>query len=161
MDTVDMYTDFQYLGNEFLTWMWFKGETYKDFQFSVGSKIVFSKEKETVTIKGEESELIIGKVAMLDGYVVTEMQIVYSSDDPRYTFTMKGSDLSFNGLKMPKVEGDGSDNEEEGMILEKVYLIEEITSAIDKIFSEFILLRVDSIGWSDTVQKIKDWINEG
>jgi hypothetical protein len=141
--------------------MWFKGETDKDFQFSVGNKIVFSKEKETVTIKGEESELIIGKVAMLDGYVVTKMQIVYSSDNPRYTFTMKGSDLSFNSLKMPKVEGDGSDNEEEGMILEKVYLIEEITLAIDKIFSEFILLRVNSIGWSDTVQKIKDWINEG
>jgi hypothetical protein len=161
MDVIDMYLDYDHIGNEFLTWMWFKGETDQTFQFAVGNKIVFSKEKETVTIKGEESELIIGKVAMSDGYVVSEMQVIYSSDDPRFLFTMKGSDLSFSGLKVPKVEGDGSDNEEEGMILEKVSLVEEITSVIDKVFKQFILERVDSSGWEVTVQEIKGWINEG
>lgn len=161
MDIVDMYTEYQHIGNEFLTWMWYKTDTDKDFNFAVGKKIVFSKEKEAVTISGEESELIIGKVAMSDGYIVTAMQIIYSSDDPRFTFTMKGSDLSFNGLKTPKVEGDESEDDEDGMLLEKIYLIEEITSVIDKVFKQFILERVDGSQWSDTVLKIKQWINEG
>lgn len=161
MDVVDMYSEFPHIGNEFLTWMWFKGETDPAFKFAVGSKIVFSKEKDTVTIKGDQDELIIGKVAMSDGYIVSEMQLVYSSDDPRFSFSMKGSDMSFNGLKTPKVEGDGSDDEEEGLILEKVSLIEEIASVVDNVFKQYILMRVDEDEWRDTVHKIKNWINEG
>lgn len=161
MDVVDMYSEFPFIGNEFLTWMWFKEDTEDGFEFSTGNKIVFSKETETITIKGEESELIIGKMAMIDGYIVTEMQMIYSSDNPEYTFTMKGSDLSFSGLKTPIVKGDGSNNEEEGMILENMYLIDNVTSAIDKIFKRFILDRVEDSTWNDTVDKIEKWINEG
>lgn len=161
MDVVDMYSEYPHIGNEFLTWMWFKGETDKDFQFSVGNKIVFSKDKDTVTIKGDESELIIGKVAMSDGYIVSDMQIVYSSDEPRFTFSMKGKDLSFNSLKTPKIIIDENEDDEDGYILEKVYLINEIASAIDNIFKEFILERVNRTEWDNTVQTIKLWINEG
>ncbi len=161
MDVVDMYSDFPFIGNEFLTWLWFKEDTESGFEFCTGTKIVFTKESETITIKGEESELIIGKMAMIDGYIVTEMQIVYSSDDPQYTFTMKGSDLSFNGLKTPIVEGDGSDNEEEGLIIENIYLINDVASAIDKLFRRFILDRVEDSTWRDTIENIEKWINEG
>lgn len=161
MDVVDMYEEYPFIGNEFLTWMWFSCETKRDFEFALGNKIVFARDKDTISIKGDESEAIVGKVAMLDKYVVSEMQLIYSSDDPRFVFTMKGFDLSMNGLKLPKVEGDGSDNEEEGLVLERIYLIEEVSSVIDKIFKEFILERFDTSEWPKTVQKIKDWINEG
>lgn len=165
MDTVDKLTEFPFLGNEFLTWLWFKGETVQDFPFTVGNKIVFSKTfdgkvVESVTIKGEDSELIVAKVAMSDGFIVTEMQMIYSFDDPRYYFTMKGSDLSFIGLKMPKLVGDEDGNEDEGYILGTMAMIEEITAIIDKTFSEFIMERM-SDNWVTTVSKIKEWINEG
>lgn len=156
MDVVDMYEDYGFLGNEFLTWMWFKMETQpEEFNCIPGSKIVLTKEKESVTIKGEESDLIIGKIALLDGFIVTEMNLHIES----YSFTIKGSDMSFNGLKMPKVEKDGSENEEEGIILEKIYLIQDVSEKLDTLFKEFIQLRVDN--WPETLTKIKYWINEG
>ena len=161
MDLVDMIVDFPHIGNEFLTWMWFNGETDKNFQFAVGNKIVFSRDKDTVTIKGDESELIVGKVAMSDGYVVTEMQLIFSAADPRFSFTMKGSDLSFNALKMPKVVNGEDDESDDGLILSKISLVEEICSEVDKIFKQFILERVDATEWGNTVQRIKQWINEG
>jgi len=161
MDTVDMMIDYPHLGNEFLTWMWWSCDTKEGFEFAVGNKIVFAKEKDTVTIKGDESEVVIGKVAMLDGYVVNEMQLIFSKDDPRFLFTVKGCDLSMNGLKLPKSGQDSEDDEEDGIILERVMLIEEVSSVIDKIFKEYILERLSRVEWSVTVQKIKDWINEG
>ena len=161
MDLVDMIVDFPHIGNEFLTWMWFKGETDKSFQFVVGNKIVFTRDKDTVTIKGDESELIVGKVAMSDGYVVTEMQLIFSAADPRFSFNMKGSDLSFNGLKMPKVTGGDDDESDEGLILTKISLIEEICSEVDKIFKQFILIRTSANEWMSVVNDIKQWINAG
>lgn len=156
MDVVDMYEDYGFLGNEFLIWMWFKMETQPEENPCLpGSKIVLTKEKESVTIKGEESDLVIGKIALLDGFVVTEMNLRIES----YSFTLKGYDMSFNGLKTPKVEKDGSENEEEGIILEKIYLIQDVSEKLDSLFKEFIQLRVDN--WPETLTKIKYWINEG
>lgn len=142
--------DYDFLGNEFLTWLWFKMET-QNFDCVPGSKIVLSKEKESVTIKGEESDLIIGKVALTDGFVVSEMNIVYDG----YSFTLKGSELAFNGLKTPKVELD----ESEGLILENIYFVEEVSEKLESLFKEFILLRVDN--WPETLRKIKYWVNDG
>ena len=161
MDVVDKFEEYGFIGNDFLTWMWFMGETSPNFPFVVGNKIVFSKDKDTVTIKGDESELIIGKVAMTDGYVVSEMQLVYSADDPRFSFTMKGNELSFNGLKVPKVIGDDNDDEDEGLILTKISLVEEITSEFDNIYESYITSRVDHKEWNSIVEKMKYWINEG
>lgn len=165
MDTVDKLIEFPFLGNEFLTWMWYKGETVQDFNFAVGNKIMFAKFSdgkviESVTIKGEGDDLIVGKVAMLDGFIVSEMQLVYSKDDPRYYFSMKGADLSLNGLKMPKVAMDENGDEDEGYILASMLMVEEVTSIIDKAFSEFIMERM-SDEWVVTVENIKNWINEG
>lgn len=142
--------DYNFLGNEFLTWLWFKMET-QSFDCVPGSKIVLSKEKESVTIKGEESDLIIGKVALTDGFVVSEMNIVYDG----YSFTLKGSELAFNGLKTSKVELDESD----GLILENIYFVEEVSEKLESLFKEFILLRIDN--WSETLTKIKYWVNDG
>lgn len=157
MDVVDMYEDYGFLGNEFLTWLWFRMEAQEPEEFPClpGSKIVLTKEKESVTIKGEESDLMIGKIALLDGFVVTEMNLRIES----YSFTLKGSDMSFNGLKMPKVEGDGSENEEEGIILEKIYLIQDVSEKLDTLFKEFIELRLGE--WENELRSIKIWINEG
>lgn len=165
LDTVDKLIEYPFIGNEFLTWMWYKGETVQDFNFAVGNKIVFSKSSdgkicESVTIKGEGDDLIVGKVAMSDGFIVSEMQLVYSKDDPRYYFSMKGTDLSFNGLKMPKIVGDDNDEDDEGLILASMLMIDEVTSIIDKAFSEFIIERM-SDEWVVTVEDIKKWINEG
>lgn len=159
MDMTVMYEDYKHIGDEFLTWIWYQTDKVKDFNFSVGSKVVFSREKDTVTIKGEESDIIVGKVAMSDGFIVSEMQLIYSADDPRFSFTLKGQDLILKGLKVPATQNDGDDMD--GYIIEKMSYVEEIYSAVDKLFKEFILIRVDEDEWNNVTQSIKQWIIDG
>lgn len=159
MDMTVMYEDYKHIGNEFLTWIWFQTDKEKDFNFSVGNKVVFSREKDTVTIKGEESDIIVGKVAMSDEYIVSEMQLIYSTDDPRFSFVIKGQDLSLRSLKVPATQNDGEDMD--GYIIEKMSYVEELYSAIDKLYKEFILLRTDEKKWREVTQWIKSWIEEG
>lgn len=153
MNSVDKINNYKHLGNDFLTWLYFETDTMST-EFIQGNKIILSKDKESISIKGE-SDLIIGKVALSDGFVVTQMTV----DVQSYSFSLKGADLCLNGLRMPKVEGDGSKDEIDGMILEKIYLIEEVFRLFDDIFKEYIKIRINN--WPETVQKIKRWINEG
>lgn len=154
MDIVEMLEDYVFIGNEFLTWLWFKMDI-QEVDCYPGNKIVLSGDKECISIKGEDSDLIIGKVALTDGLVVTEMNIAYNS----LSFTLKGSDLALNGFKTPKIKGDGSENEEEGLILENIYFVEKAFEKLDNLFDEFINVRMNN--WNNEIIRIKKWVNDG
>lgn len=166
MDMTLKHANYTFLGYEFLLYLWFKGEVVKDFPIVIGDKIVFSKFNdegkivESITIKGEESDAIIGKVAMTEGFSLTEMKIEYSKDNPTHSVTLKGSELALNSLKCPKVEKAESDSDADGVILENIYHIETISNAIDKEYASYIISRVDGT-WSSVVKSIKEWIEEG
>lgn len=159
MNVTEMFSDYDHIGKEFLTYLWFKIDTDPNFELSVGKKVVFSKEKDTVTIKGEESDIIVGKVAMTDEFVVSEIQLMYSNGEKNHSFSVKGEDLSLRGFKGPKVEYN--DEDIDGFLLEKISYIEEAIEIMDSLFEHFIILRVNTEEWDKTVLKISDWIQEG
>ena len=59
MDTAIKYNAYDFIGNEFLTWLFMKCEKGEvDFQVEIKNKIVLSKKDgETITIKGDEFEI--------------------------------------------------------------------------------------------------------
>ena len=90
------YNRYKFLGNEFLTWIWFvidnDPETLKnivpsEFTLDIGNRTVLENRRdagvETVTIKGDTAGLEEGMLALRKGAMVTELNLLYETADRR------------------------------------------------------------------------------
>jgi hypothetical protein len=167
------YEQYKFLGFEFLTWLWFLIEKDQDrlketdkelISLEIGNRIVLENfrndQAETVTIKGDDAGLEEGILALRKGSVVTEISLVYSSSGSReWRFTLKGESFNIANLKSPATGQAESEDDMEGIILEKVYLYEKIVRWTDEVFSRFIKLRI-SKDWNQTELKLmREWIH--
>ena len=171
LDISFAYSRYKFLGNEFLTWLWFIVENdmerlkkiEKDLvNLNIGNRIVLENKindaVETITILGDDAGLEEGIISLGKGAVVTEINLLYKSGDNEWRFTIKGESMNISNLKIPETAIVESSEEIEGMVLEKAYLYEKATELIDNLFNEFIKLRVSG-KWSEgVVPEIRKWI---
>ena len=111
LDVAIAYRRYQFLGNEFLTWLWFMIETDQNLlrqydpdllSLNIGSRLVLentrNNAKETVTIKGDEANLEEGRVALKKGAVVIDVGITRVADATKKSgFSIKG-DVDFENV---------------------------------------------------------------
>jgi len=164
------YRRYQFLGNEFLTWLWFMIETDQNslrqcdpdlVSLNIGSRLVLentrNNAKETVTIKGDEANLEEGLVALKKGAVVTEMHLSYKTVGQDWLFGLKGESLNISSLKLPETRPVETPEDLEGVVIEKAYLLEKVIGLVNNLFSHFIKLRVSDTWRSQTVSRIHKW----
>jgi recombination associated protein RdgC len=70
--------------------------------------------------------------------------------------------MEFRNITLPKTgltETDATGNREdmEGMILERIYLFEELLHTVNTLLRCFLEVRLDQ-GWSSELTKIRGWI---
>ncbi|MGA8831452.1 MAG: hypothetical protein ACLQT6_07865 [Desulfomonilaceae bacterium] len=172
MDFLDILREKAFLGREFLTWLWFKSEQTGGAVEVPGGKIVevvFNDRMtldltdvdtpQTVSIKGEFSELREGLAAIREGKKIEEARISLKSADNEYSVIIKGSWFSFGSLRTPRTAPleEGGEEDIEGAFLEKVGLIEEGLGLIDSLFSYFISLRISDDWEVGELPKIRKW----
>jgi len=103
LDIAVAYNRYKFLGNEFLTWLWFMIETDQslfrqhdpDFlSLTVGNRLVLentlNNAKETVTIKGDNASLEEGMVALTKGAAVIEIHLSYKTGAQNWEFSRAG-----------------------------------------------------------------------
>ncbi len=170
LDVAIAYRRYQFLGNEFLTWLWFMIETDQNslrqydpdlISLNIGSRLVLentrNNAKETITIKGDEANLEEGLVALKKGAVVTEMHLSYKSVGQDWLFSLKGESLNISNLKLPETGPVETPEDLEGVVIEKVYLLEKVIGLVNNLFSQFIKLRVSDTWRNQTVSRIRKW----
>jgi hypothetical protein len=177
IDIAVAYNRYRFLGNSFLTWIWFSIETDPNqFQkadpdcggLEIGNRMVLENRwangVETITIKGDSSGLEEAQLALSKGAAVTDINLVYKSGDLQWSFSLKGESFSFSGLKLPETSPlekseaqDGGVEELEGAVIDKIYLYEKPLQFIDQLYQRFIDLRL-SDHWQETVSEMKKWI---
>jgi len=171
LDISFAYSRYKFLGNEFLTWLWFIVENdrerlkkiEKDLVYlNIGNRIVLENKindaVETITILGDDAGLEEGIISLGKGAVVTEINLLYKSGNNEWRFTIKGESMNISNLKIPETAIVESSEEIEGMVLEKAYLYEKATELIDNLFNEFIKLRVSGKWTESIVPQIRKWI---
>ncbi len=179
LDIAAAYNKYQFLGNEFLTWIWYLIETQQDItnilqqkfpvSLEIGHTIVLENHlgenaREKITIKGDQAGLEEGTTALKKGAMVTQIHlkcIMGSSEkdqEDAYEFTLKGESFHLTGLKTPKLSPSDDNDETEANILEKVFLLETITQVIDTLFLRFVEKRISPEWKANEIQKIRDWI---
>ncbi len=173
LDIAAGYNKYKFLGNDFLTWVWYLSEKninlkellnsdFKTITLEIGNSIVLEnslgdKSKEKISIKGDEAGLEEGKTALKKGGVVTSINLILNIDEQEYKFTIKGESLNISGLKTPSFKSEKKE-EIEGAILEKAFFCEQVYIFIDTLFNKFIEKRSsDSFKHGDS-QEIKKWI---
>ncbi len=174
LDIAVAYNRYKFLGNEYLTWLWYaidsEKETFEDksntpFILETGSRIVFENiiddnTIETVTIKGDNAGLEEGRLAVQKGAVVTELNIKLIYIEQIWSFNIKGESYNFSGFKHPETEKIEKKEDVEGAVLEKVYLFGKAVELMDIVYDKFIKIRISEEWDKVIVPEIKNWINK-
>jgi hypothetical protein len=175
LDIATGYNKYKFLGNDYLTWIWFLIEKNKNISsiinskdaviFEVGNSLVLEnrlgdKSKEKITIKGDQAGLEEGTTALKKGAFVTQINLICKINKDEYKFTIKGESLNITGLKTPKIDLSKNEDEVEGVILEKAFFGFKIFEVIDTLFLKYIELRVSDEWNHEGLQEIKSWIEE-
>ncbi|MBF0574239.1 MAG: hypothetical protein HQK69_10880 [Desulfamplus sp.] len=175
------YNKYKFLGNEFLTWLWYliendinirkiaesefkkAGIECESIVFEIGNCIALENalgddSVEKISIKGDAPGLEEGKTALKKGAVVTDMNLVLHVDEDEWKFNIKGESMEITSLKIPvsgKVEGD---DDIEGAVLEKVFLYNKIFEIVDTLFHFFIKKRVSKEWKTVDINGMKEWV---
>jgi hypothetical protein len=172
LDVSVSYNRYKFLGYEYLTWLWFAVENDPDtitnleqepVSLEIGNRIVLVNKKrdavESITIKGDDAGLEEGMLALKKGAFVTELNLLLKADDQQWRFTLKGESLHVVGFKTPPTGRVESEEDLEGAVLEKVNLCDKAIVCMDKLFKQFITLRVSG-GWPNKiVPLVRQWIH--
>ena len=171
LDVAVAYSRYQFLGEEFLTWLWFVIEKnqnlIKNFDpefvaLEVGNRVVFENRRkeaaERITIKGDGASLEEGILALKKGALVTELNIVYKSAELMWQFTLKGESLNISTMSIPDTGSPESEEDIEGVVLEKIFLYDKALQLLDKLYTHFVGLRVSDNWHSQESPLIRKWI---
>ncbi|WP_320043411.1 hypothetical protein [uncultured Desulfobacter sp.] len=173
LDIATAYNKYGFLGNEFLTWIWYLVETEQDITalsnsenpvtFEIGNSISLEnnlgdKSKEKITIKGDQAGLEEGTTALKKGAWVTDMNLICRIGEEEYKFSIKGESFNITGLKPPAIDTSASEDEIEGLVIEKTFLIMKVINVIDTLFLKFIEKRISETWQTSDLKAIRDWI---
>jgi recombination associated protein RdgC len=175
MDFLDILREKAFLGREFLTWLWFKsdqtggrieipGKKVAEVLFLDRMTLDLSdvETPQTVTLKGEHSELREGLAALKEGKKIEEARISIRAGDNDFTMMLKGTWFSFGSFKTPPILPPGEAEGEadtEGSFLEKTYLIEEGMEIVDNLFEYFLKLRISEEWEAQELPAIHRWVS--
>jgi recombination associated protein RdgC len=174
MDLVDLIQEKRFLGQEFLTWLWYKSEERGGNVELPGSGdilVVFEKhmlleygegsESEKLICRGLQTELKEARAGLALGKKPEQARIRLARGDYEYSVTLTAATMEFRSVKLPKTAGadDGDDPDSlEGQILERISLFEDLSSLVNELFRVFITIRA-SADWQDELIKIRAWVN--
>ncbi len=175
MDLVDLMVEKRFIGQEFLTWLWWKSEErggsvelLKEGDITVA----FEKHMLLESGEGESSEKLIctglqtelqeARTGLRMGKKLEQARIVIGHNSHEYSFTLAGGLMEFRNVRLPRTEAtetDKSDNPEEieGMILERIFLFEELIRLVNMLFAMFLKVRLGA-QWRDELQKMRHWV---
>jgi len=173
LDLSVAYNRYRFLGDEFLTWLWYLIENDQNsfnaadsdcLALEIGNRIVLenrkSKSLERITIKGDEAGLEEGRLALLKGALVTELSLLFKTAEHQWQFSLKGESLNVSNLKTPGPGLPQSAEEMESFLLEKIDYFNKILNFLEIFFKLFIKQRVSPKWNSQVVPSITKWVRD-
>ena len=162
------------LGQDFLTWLWFKSEKSGWlFKLPDGSEVnVYLEQKisvrggtgeeaETATVSGPHAQFAEARLGVKSGKRVDRALIRFEQDGETWTVVVKADDFTLNALRPPKTETRSEEGDDpDAKVLEKLYLIEKCAGFFDALYTQFLNVRL-SQGWTGELSDFAEWLREG
>jgi len=177
MDLVDIISEKKFLGQEFLTWLWYKSEERGGAVFLPGTgdiQLVFEKHMhlesgegeslEKLICRGLQTELQEARTGMFMGKKLEQARIYLAKGEYEWRLTLGATLFEFRNVSLPRTV---SPNEEaadplawEAKVLERIGMSEEAMHTIDELFRIFLKIRT-SADWPQELAALKTWIARG
>jgi hypothetical protein len=160
----------RFLGFEFLTWLWFFSEhsggsfkisEEKEAEVHLGERLVLmlpGEGKEKVVCTTQANYLDEARIALKRGKLVHEIQLLLMVAENEYLLTLDSALWAVKGLKTPKQLQDYEEEDIDGLFLEKMFFLEEVSSALDALYGKFLAERLNPAWESDSLPVLKQWI---
>jgi len=176
MDLVDLIEEKRFLGQEFLTWLWWKSEERGGSVNLPGQgdvTLVFEKHmlleygegeaSEKLICSGLQSEMKEARTGLLMSKKLEQARILLVRGEMEWNFTLAAAMMELRSVRLPKTEKikpQTGDNQEEieGTLLERIYLFEELVTTINALFTSYLKSRV-SDDWQDELTKFRQWVS--
>ena len=170
MDLVDRLNSTAFLGREFLTWIWFKGELNEGL-FSLedggGAIELFLTDRLSLADAGQGAEKIAVKsedpsntpeanVALRQGKKVDKACLRLVRGQREWVVTLAGDSLAGSGIKIPALLTREADEK----LRERLALLDELDAMIVALFKSFLKIRLDAGAWEDERASMQAWITQ-
>jgi len=175
LDLIDLIAEKRFLGQEFLTWLWWKSEErggsveipgYGDIALAFEKHMLLEygegESSEKLICSGLQAELQEARTGLQVGKKLEQARIKITRGDQEYNFTLAAAMMEFRNVKLPKTAGteaeeSASPEEVEGMILERIFLFEELIKTVNQLFQIFLEIRTGR-EWGEELQNVRAWI---
>ncbi len=144
-----------FLGQEFLTWLWYLQESeggaeVKDLgwvELSLGGRLVLGPamgaDGSRVTVSGAEASLAEAREALRQGKLVESLRLGFEVHGEEYALSLEAAELTLKSLKLPTTGAPGEELDGlEGLALERVALLENAVKAVEGLLSLFLAQRL-------------------
>ncbi|MFA4987141.1 MAG: recombination-associated protein RdgC [Candidatus Brocadiia bacterium] len=159
----------EFIGREFLTWLWYASETRSgDFKLLdktsvsilVEDFLVFATgEKEgqkSILRNGTPTSSAEAYISMKSGRMLEKAKITLADSEQEWHFTLSSNSLSISGLKLPK----GEERHPAGRARERCDALRRLEKYIDGLFLSFLKLRTGEKEWEIERRRLMDWITK-
>lgn len=161
-----LQTNRNFLGREFLTWLWFKSETQNhkikvkdlgEFQLFIDNKIILSSASGSVrenSLKGNSPAYAKEASAALSaGKMLSEAKFILQNQELHWSFAISAEDLSLRSVRLPNVTKESS-KEHFG---QRIVYGRMLSDIIDTLYKEYMDLRLTT-AFKQEVTLIEEWL---
>ena len=162
----------EFLGREFLTWLWFRSETREGvFDLDdLGTVEVWFEGKMTLDSGADEpggkvtctgsTRLREARFALAKGKQISQATVRLLKGNDEWAFSLDAAWLNLASLKTPRVMQDAREDPD-GLFYERMFLLEQPIEVVNAVFGRFIVLRVSPEWQSEELPALEDWIRQG
>jgi len=153
-------------GREFLTWLWFRGETNSGWVepdkgervgVLVEGPLTFVREGTGAHVtqlrKGEPLLSAEAKTALLTGKKLRQAKLTFARGDRQWQCTLDADEFVFRGLRLPDTEP----LEPVALFQERMRALEDFRSIFFGLYGRFLDDRTGA-GWAKVRTAMKDWV---
>lgn len=157
-----------FLGNEFLVWLWFTVDHVTSTIPVNGKDVVLMFDRTLVAECGVgehgrdsfsgtmPTKLPEAMEALRHGKLPRKAGLVADVDGVAFSFVFDPEKFAFNGVKFPDVQGEDT----RSIVEARVALIDSLYAAIVGLFNQFLAIRLDAEKWAAAVVGINNWISD-
>ncbi|TBV82730.1 MAG: hypothetical protein EYX74_01935 [Desulfobulbaceae bacterium] len=178
MDLVDLIAEKRFLGQDFLTWLWYKSEERGGAVLvpEIGQDILVIFEKhmlleygegeahEKVVCRGLQTELKEARAGLALGKKPEQARLRIERDDHEWSLTLNARLFEFQSVRLPKTEEGANESDDplalEGRLLDQIGLYELAVRTVDQLFRMFLEIRGGG-QWPEELGKIQSWVRKG
>ena len=174
MDLADLMKEKQFIGQEFLTWVWFISDLNSGLVELPGFgavEIWFEQRmmlesgsgdmRQAVVCSGRELDLAEALTALREGKKVSQVRLRIGFEEREWHLTLKDQGLELTGVKPPKTfDPDEEEPESDaGKLLERVALLQELIRILDALYARFLTARLTDRWENEEIPRLRKWLN--